>query len=399
MNQNNLEIINLVDSSLTSLAKKGNLGYAEQLYNPLNFFKSVHHICFDPNDKNIGLGNPTIKVHAIKIIWRRIPVIKWIINVLFALIQISQIARRNRVCLIRGRGPYHASLLGLIVGKLLRIPFVVSIGGNHRLSNELAGQYPLFNSKFLSEKEEEIVLKCADIVICPNEYSRDYVINIGVSSEKTCVIPLMLKDDFFDFACHESVILSNNGVDMNKPIVLSALRFEGDKQVDILIEAIPLVTKDCPEVQFVLIGDGSLKTKMEKRVAELRQEQSVYFLGYQPTEIIKYCLSTATAVCIPMSGFVIYEAAAASKAIVAFDVEWHAEFVKDGETGLLVENRNCEKLAEAIKRLVKDPRLASQLGKDARNLIDVEYNPHTVAEKEIAELLKVIRKNAPHSQK
>jgi glycosyltransferase involved in cell wall biosynthesis len=402
MNQNNLEIINLVDSSLTSLAKKGNLGYAEEMYNPLNFFKSVHHISFDPNDKNVNLKNPTIKVHTIKIIWRRIPVIRWIVNGLLAFVwvfRIAQIARKNKVCLIRGRDSYQASLLGLIVSKLLRIPFVVSIGGNNRLANELAGQYPLLNSKFLSDREEEIVLKGADKVICPNEYSRDYVIDIGVSPEKTCVIPLRLKDNIFNFACHESVILSNNGVDVNKPIILSALRFEGDKQVDVLIEAIPLVTKYHPEVQFVLIGDGSLRSKMEQRVAELGQGQNVYFLSYQPTEIIKYCLSVATAVCIPMSGFVIYEAAAASKAIIAFDIEWHSEFIKDGETGLLVENRNCDKLAEAIKRLVKDPQLASQLGKNVRSLLEADFNPRRIAEREIAELLDVIRKNAPHSQK
>jgi glycosyltransferase involved in cell wall biosynthesis len=393
MNQNNLEILNLVDSSLTSLARKGNLSYVEELYNPLNFFKSVHHISFDPNDKNIHLQNPTIKVHTIRIIWRRIPVIRWIVNALFALIQVFQIARKNKVCLIRGRGPYHYSLLGLVVSKLLRIPLVVSIGGNiYRIANELAGKYPLFNSRFLSDREEEIVLKGADKVICPNQYAKDYIIGFGVSPEKTCIIPLRLKEDIFNFNYQESDILRSKGVDVDKPIILCMARLEGDKQVDVLIEAIPLVTEDCPEVQFVLIGDGSLRTKMEQRVAELGQEQSVYFLGYQPTEIIKYCLSVTTAVCIPMTGFVIYEVAAASKAIVTFATEWHPEFVKDGETGLLVENRNRDKLAEAIKRLVKDPRLAGQLGKNARSLLEADFNPRRIAEREIAELLDVIHK-------
>ena len=397
MNQSNLEIINLVDSSLTSLAKKGNLGYAEQLYNPLNFFKLVHHISFDPDDKNIVLENPTIKVHTIKIIWRGIPVVKWIINGLFALIQISQIARKNKVCLIRGRGPYHASLLGLIVSKLLRIPFVVSVGTDTRLVSKLGMEYPVFNSRFLSETVERVVLRGADKVICPTRYMKDYVASFGVPSEKAYLIPFRLKDEIFNFNYRESDILISKGINVDKPTILCVARLEREKQVDILVEAIPFVTEECPDMQTIFIGDGSLRAEMERRVAELGQEQNVYFLGYQPTEIVKYCLSIATAICVPMSGFVILEAAAASKAIIAFDVEWHSEFIKDGETGLLVENRNREKLAEAIKRLVKDPQLASQLGKNARNLIDVEYNPHTVAEKEIAELLKVIRKNAPHS--
>ena len=393
--RDNLSIMNLTDfTTLTSLEKKGNLGYAEELYNPLNFFKVVHHISFDPNDNNIKLKNPTIKVHTIKIIWRRIPIIRWIANTLFAFTQIFQIALKYKVCLIRGRSPYHASLLGLIAGKLLRIPFVVSIGGNYRLSNELAGQYPLFNSKFFSEKEEEIVLRFADLVICPNEYSKDYAVSIGVLPEKTCVIPLRLENDIFNFTCQESDILSSNGIDVNKPIILSVSRFEGDKQIDVLIETIPLVTKIHPEAQFVLLGDGSLRDKMENRVVELGQERNVYFLGYQSTEIVKYCLSRVAVVCVPMSGFVVHEAAAASKAIIAFDVEWHSEFIKDGETGLLVKNRDCKKLAGAICRLLSNPKLVSLLGNNARSLIDIKYNPEVLAKKEIAELLKVIHRNA-----
>jgi glycosyltransferase involved in cell wall biosynthesis len=392
-----LEIISLGDFSLAQAAEKGNLGYAEQLFNPRNFFDSVHLICLDTNDKNVKLANPTIKVHVLKTVSFGLPVVQTILSGLLALIQIFYIARKNKVCLIRGWSSYHGSLLGLIVSRLLGIPFVVSIGGSYRLAHKLAGKYPLFNSKFLSEKEEEIVLKGADKVICPNQYSEDYVKSIGVSPEKTCIIPLRLEDDIFNFSYEESDILSSKGIDLSKPIILFVGRFEGDKQVDILIETIPLVTKDYTEVQFVLIGDGSLRSEMEQRVVEFGQEQSVYFLGYQPTKIIRYCLSAATAVCIPMSGFVIYEAAAASKAIIALDVEWHSEFIRDGQTGLLVENRNCNKLAEAIKTLVRNPRLASSLGKNARGLVNTKYNPQTIAEREIAELLKVIRKNASDS--
>ena len=389
-----LEIINLADSTnLADLARKGNLGYAEELFNPLNFFHCVHHISFSKDDESIKLKNPTIKTHILKIIRPGFP----LVNHLACLIQIYMIARKNKVCLIRGRSPYYASLLGLIASKLLGVSFVVSIGGNHRLANDLEGKYP-FHMKFLSEMVEAIVLKGADKVICPNQYSKNYVVNIGVSPEKASVVPLRLKNEIFDFSYQDSDILSSNGIYLDRPIVLFVGRFTLDKQIDVLIETIPLVTKEYPEVQFVLIGDGPLKIEMEQRVTELGESQRVFFLGFQPTEVIKYCLSAASIVCIPMSGFVIYEAAAAGKAIVAFDVEWHSEFVANGQTGLLVENRNRDKLAEAIKRLVKEPQFAKLLGKNARNLIDTEYNPQTLAGKEITELLSVMKKNEKSGQ-
>lgn len=394
MYKKNLEIIGIGDFSLTQAAKKGNLGYAEEIFNPINFFKTIHLISHNPNDKDVKLKNPTLKVHTFTMVLCWLPAIKWIVNGFLALVQIFHIARKYKVCLIRGYAPYHRSLLGLIVSKLLRIPFVVSIGGDHRLANKLAGKYPVFNSRFLSEREEEIVLRGADMVICPNQYSQKYVVSLGVSTKRTCVIPKSLERDFFYFTCKQTGILGKEGIDINRPIILCVARLEGDKQVDKLIEAIPLVTKDAPEVQFVVIGDGSLRAGMEQRVAEFRQEKTVSFLGYQPGDIIRYCLTCSTAVVIPMTGYVVYEAAAAGKAIIAFDIEWHSEFVKDGETGLLVENRNCEQLAEAIKKLVRDPVLAELLGKNARSLLETEYNPKKIAEEEIKKLLEVIYKSS-----
>ncbi len=149
------------------------------------------------------------------------------------------------------------------------------------------------------------------------------------------------------------------------------------------------MSKGCPEVQFVLIGGGKSEG-IKQRVEELGQGGCTYFLGFQPTEIVKYCLGVASLVVVPMSGFVIYEAAAAGKAIVAFDVEWHSEFIKDGQTGLLVENRNQVALAEAIERLIRNPRLAEFLGKNAREAIDRGYNPKDLAQREIEVLKGVI---------
>jgi glycosyltransferase involved in cell wall biosynthesis len=386
-----LEILNLSDSTLVALSGKGNIGYVEELYNPLNYFHCVHHISFFKDDRDVKLENPTIKTHVLRRVRPRIPLLGVIIVTIVYLFQIICIARRNKICLIRGRAPYYASLLGLIISKLLRIPLAVSIGGNHRLANDLEGIYP-FDSKFWSEWVETRVLKGANKVICPNQYSRNYVLDIGVSPKKAVVIPLRLKDDVFNFNYKYSSLLVDNGVHLDKPIVLFVGRFTLDKQVDVFIETIPLISAVCPNVQFVLIGDGPLKPKLEQRVDELGEKQRVFFLGFQPMEVIKYCLNAATAVCIPMSGFVIYEAAAAGKPIVAFDVEWHSEFIKDGQTGLLVENRNREKLAQSIKRLINEPQLAQSLGRNARNFIDTEYNPQTLAKKEIAELLEIIKK-------
>jgi glycosyltransferase involved in cell wall biosynthesis len=85
-----------------------------------------------------------------------------------------------------------------------------------------------------------------------------------------------------------------------------------------------------------------------------------------------------------MSGFVVYEAAAASKPIVAFHVEWHSEFIENERTGLLVKNRDVVALAEAVERMLTSPSWALELGRKARERLDRMYDPRVTVEAEIA---------------
>lgn len=58
-------------------------------------------------------------------------------------------------------------------------------------------------------------------------------------------------------------------------------RFEKQKNHDFLIESFSIVKERFPESVLILIGDGSLKVKMEQKVKRIGLEDSVYFLGQQ----------------------------------------------------------------------------------------------------------------------
>jgi glycosyltransferase involved in cell wall biosynthesis len=92
-----------------------------------------------------------------------------------------------------------------------------------------------------------------------------------------------------------------------------------------------------------------------------------------------------------MSGFVIFEAAAAGKPIIAFDVEWHSEFVKDGVTGILIKNRDVESMAKGVLNLLEDKNRREALGKRGREELEREYHPKRLIEMEIEEYRNLLR--------
>lgn len=377
--------------SLAAFEKKGNLThYVEVLYNPGNFFEKAHILAFDKADMGVRLKNPTLRVHYLRhlTIGRDLNRLgRYIgrgLSVPYMVYQAVRIVRREGISVIRARNAYLAGVIAVLTGKLTGVPVVVSLGGDNRIAQELLGRYYMY-SRFLSFSIEEFALRRADRVFCTNEFTRQYAIRLGVSPERSCVVEHRV-DVHLIGAPREADARRELQIG-DRPMVLFIGRFEPDKQVDVLIEAIPLVLKRQPAALFVFIGDGSMRASLEERYRELGIASSVVFAGYQTREGIAKHLAAASVVWIPMSGFVIYEAAAARKAIVAFDVEWHSEFIEHEATGLLVADRDTVQAAAAVLRLLEDPQLAAQLAESAERRFREECNQDRLVFREIQEYL------------
>jgi len=385
-------LLNIVDGgSLVDLAKKGNLAYVEKLYNPGDFFDMVFNIVFAKEDLAVTLRNKTIKLILLKRI-RHIPRIDFLLNLIYYLFQMTRIPKKYGIHIIRARGPYLAGLLSIFAGKLNRIPVVVSLGGDNRLAQQLEGKYFL-RSRLLSFKWEEFVLRHADRVFCPNQFTRNYARGLGVLDERINVVPLLLPDRVFRQNGNELDARRELGWP-DQPIVLTVSRLTPYKQVEVLVETIPLVLKEAPNAKFLFVGDGPSRKSLDTKCKELSIESSVRFVGFQPTERVVNYLSAATVVWIAMSGFVVYEAAAAGKPIVAFDVEWHSEFIVNNVTGVLVRNRDKNRLAEAVVQLLQNPSTAQELGRNARAKLLREYEPSRLIQQEISIYSELIQGSA-----
>jgi glycosyltransferase involved in cell wall biosynthesis len=380
--------------SLAAFKNKGNLThYVETLYNPRDYFRRAHIVVFDKADLSVALQNPTLRVHYLRHLSfgsRTGRLGRYIgrgLSLPFMLYQTTRIARREGVTVIRARNAYLAGFLAVLTGKIAGVPTVVSLGGDNRIAQELLGRYYTY-SRFLSFRLEEFALRHADRVFCTNEFTRRYAIRLGVPPERTRVVPHRV-DLHLIGTEDEDRARRELGLG-ERPMVLFVGRFERDKQVDVVIEAIPAILREHPRTVFVFVGDGSLRGRLEARCRELRISESVEFAGYQSRDRIAKYLAAASVVWIPMSGFVIYEAAAARKPIVAFDVEWHSEFVEHNLTGMLVPNRDVAQLAKAVATLLDNPDHARVLAAAASEKFHTENDQAMLVDQEIREYVEVM---------
>ncbi len=144
----------------------------------------------------------------------------------------------------------------------------------------------------------------------------------------------------------------------------------------VLLDALRILRARGSNVKVVLVGDGELRGALAGRIAREGLADCVELRGAVPHEEIPAVLRAATAMVLPsvtsrdgqMEGIpvALMEAMAAGVPVVATRLSGIPELVRDGETGLLVPERDPAALAAAMERLATEPALRARLADEGR---------------------------------
>ncbi len=163
------------------------------------------------------------------------------------------------------------------------------------------------------------------------------------------------------------------------PLMLAVGRLVEKKGFAILLEACALLRDEGFNFRCEIVGEGPQRQFLKEKIEQLRLRGVVALRGALAHEqVIELYKSAAVFVmpsCVTETGDrdgipnVILEAMAMELPVVASRVSGIPEAVEEEITGILVEEKNAEELARAIKRVLNDGRLARQLGKAGRQKV------------------------------
>lgn len=157
----------------------------------------------------------------------------------------------------------------------------------------------------------------------------------------------------------------------DSPVVMVVARLEPQKGHRVLIEAMPAVFQEVPKVRLICLGEGGLRDELEALAHARGVGRVVRFVGGQ-TNVADW-LSMADITVLPSfyEGLPLaaIESLAASRPVVATDVDGTPEVVVHEKTGLLVRPGDATGLGRAVCRLLRDPRWARALGKAGREWV------------------------------
>lgn len=150
------------------------------------------------------------------------------------------------------------------------------------------------------------------------------------------------------------------------PNILFVGRFDPRKGLPELVQACERLVARGIEFRLVLVGDGRLKSFLERRARGALRGRIV-FEGQVPHERLPQYYATADLFCSPARGsesfgLVLLEAMALGVPVVASDIPGYRTVVTHGSEGLLVPPRDPAALAEALAALLADPARRARMG-------------------------------------
>ena len=145
------------------------------------------------------------------------------------------------------------------------------------------------------------------------------------------------------------------------PVLMTLGRMDASERAkgfDEVLEILPALVEDYPDLSYIAAGDGSDRARLEEKARRLGVRDRTVFTGYVPEneKLDLYRLADLFVMPSRMEGFgyVFLEALASGIPVVASAVDGSREAVRGGTWGSLADPNDRDDILNAIRRSLRD---------------------------------------------
>lgn len=297
----------------------------------------------------------------------------------FALMRLVRVLSQEHVTILQTHGA-RANFYGRVAGWLAGVPAVIST-----VHNSLADYEVSRVKRWMYSTALRVTLPWSKRIICVSEaIRRDVIKDDPAAASLTETVHNGIDRRLFQNAVDRTRVRREFGLTAG-PLLVTVARLSQPKGHADLIEALALLRGRWPQLQCVCVGDGELKGQLERLAGERGLSSMCRFVGSRDDVMEFY--AAADVVVLPSHSegfpFVILEALAMGKPVIATSVNGVPEVIEHMETGLLVNARDVVGLAGAIHSLLEHPDWAIQMGLAGRAVVQARFTADRMVEKTV----------------
>ena len=165
--------------------------------------------------------------------------------------------------------------------------------------------------------------------------------------------------------------------------IITVSRLDEGKRNDDIIKAFSKLKEN--DWKLYIIGDGKEYNNLNKLIEESKLEDRVILTGYKnKEEIEKYMLESSLFLMASISEglpMVLLEAMSYGVPCIAYHTDsGTGDIIKNNKNGYIINNRNEKEYINKIEQVIKDEKLRTKLGKEAKNTA-YEFSKEKITEK------------------
>lgn len=183
----------------------------------------------------------------------------------------------------------------------------------------------------------------------------------GARAERAFVLPNCFDPQHYRPGNPPPALVERYNLSGRRVIMTLACLFGGNRQkgVDQVIEVMPSLLKQVPDLTYLVAGDGPDRERLQEKARRLGLSHAVVFTGYVPeaAKADHYRLAEAFVLAGFFEGFgiVLLEALACGLPVVASKLDGSREAIRDGELGVLVDPADPEDLSAGVLKALARP--------------------------------------------
>ena len=289
-----------------------------------------------------------------------------------ALRRLTQILRRNRPDIVHTHSG-KAGILGRLAAKHAGVPRIV-----HTIHGPSFGDFQNAAANFVFRAAEHQAARATTHFIVVAEVMKTQYLAAGIGQ------PEQYTKIFSGFPLGPYLTAKNDpafrarlGLQPGDFVIGKIARLFKLKGHDDLFAVAPELVRQCPQIKFLLIGDGEWRGRFEDLAKSLRVEKHFVFAGLIPPDEVPRYVGVMDALVhlsrregLPRA---LPQALAAGRPVVAYDCDGAREVCFDGETGFLIKPGDLGSLKNRLVQLAGDAVLREKLGRRGQQFVGENF--------------------------
>ena len=286
--------------------------------------------------------------------------------------------------ILHAHSPVLNGLAALKAGKKNNIPVVYECRAfwedaavDHGATSEKSLRYKITRAL------ETFVFKQVDAITTICEGLRTDIINRGIATTKVTIIPNAVNIRKFKYGAEPKQSLREDLALKNKIVLGFIGSFYAYEGIPLLLEALPKILLEKPQVRLLLVGGGPQETLIKQKAKYLGIEYQVIFTGRVPHDQVQDYYNLVDIFVYPrlpmrltelVTPLKPLEAMAQGRLVIASDVGGHKELIKDNQNGVLFKANDVDSLVQSVHDLLDRPQSWEAIRQAGKNYVEQERN-------------------------